>query len=167
MAPRGGRRAGGAPGFTLIELLVVIALIAIGSAVVTLALRDPAAAMLDREAVRLSALLEAARAESRAAGVPARFELRREMPGNDPQASDGGPVHFRFVGSGDVAALPSRWLDPATTAEIVGAPTLVLGPEPILPPQRIALRLGNQRVVVATDGLAPFRILDADDTVPR
>ena len=52
-----------------------MALIAVAVGVVTLSLRDPAATQLDREAVRLAALLETARAESRAAGVPLRFEL--------------------------------------------------------------------------------------------
>jgi general secretion pathway protein H len=32
----------------------------------------------------------------------------------------------------------------------------VLGPEPILPAQRIVLRLEDRRVVLASDGLAPF-----------
>ncbi|HYK00068.1 MAG TPA: prepilin-type N-terminal cleavage/methylation domain-containing protein, partial [Burkholderiaceae bacterium] len=51
----------GSRGFTLIELMIVMALIAVAVGVVTLSLRDPAAAQLDREAVRLAALLEAAR----------------------------------------------------------------------------------------------------------
>jgi general secretion pathway protein H len=49
-------------GFTLIELLVVVALIAIATASLSLALRDPAESQLRREADRLAALLEAARA---------------------------------------------------------------------------------------------------------
>src|SRR5262245_35194835 len=64
-----------ARGFTLIDLMVVMALIAVAVGMVTLSLRDPAANQLDREAVRLAALLEAGRAESRSAGVPLRFEL--------------------------------------------------------------------------------------------
>ena len=44
-------------GFTLIELLVVLVIIAIASAVASLALRDPAATRLEQEASRLSALL--------------------------------------------------------------------------------------------------------------
>ena len=53
----------GARGFTLIELMVVVALIAIAAGVVSLSLNDPADAHLEREAARLSALLEAARTE--------------------------------------------------------------------------------------------------------
>jgi general secretion pathway protein H len=38
----------------------------------------------------------------------------------------------------------------------------VLGPEPLIPAQRIALGLGDRRLVLATDGLGPFRV--ATDT---
>ena len=86
IATRGRARS---RGFTLIELMVVMALIAVAVGVVTLSLRDPAAAQLDREAVRLAALLESARWQSRSAGVPLRFEL-----GSKP---DDPP--FRFVGT--------------------------------------------------------------------
>jgi len=41
-------------GFTLIELMVVMALVAVAVGLVTLSLRDPASAQLDREAVRHS-----------------------------------------------------------------------------------------------------------------
>ena len=61
-------RCRGPGGFTLIELLVVIAIIAIATAGVGLALRNTGQENLDREAERLSALLEAARAQSRASG---------------------------------------------------------------------------------------------------
>jgi general secretion pathway protein H len=140
------RRGPGRPpaaGFTLIELLVVLSLIAIASAVAALALRDPAASQLDREAVRLSALLEAGRAESRASGVAVRFET----------VAAGG---FRFVGTPAAQALPTQWLAPQTRAEIVGARALVLGPEAILPPSNLRLRLGDQQTLLVSDGLSPF-----------
>src|SRR5215212_5523953 len=50
-----------ARGFTLIELMVVVAVIAIATAVASLALRDPAASKLEHEAARLASLLESAR----------------------------------------------------------------------------------------------------------
>ena len=52
--------------------------------------------------------------------------------------------------------LPQRWLAEGVSVEIVGARAVTLGPEPILPPQRIVLRLEDRRAVLATDGLAPF-----------
>ena len=45
------------------------------------------------------------------------------------------------------------------TAEIVGAPALVLGPEPIIGAQRLMLRLDEQRLTLATDGLGPFAVV--------
>jgi len=140
-APRAAR------GFTLIELLVVVALIALGAAVTSLALRDPATTRLEREAERLVALLEAARAESRASGVAARWEPR----------DDG----FRFAGLPEQLGLPGGWLGDGVSAEVVGARAVPLGPEPVIGAQRIVLRLDGRSAVVETDGLAPFAVVEA------
>ena len=56
-------------GFTLLELLVVVALIAIATAGVSLSLRGSADSALERDATRLAALMETARAQSRASGL--------------------------------------------------------------------------------------------------
>ena len=140
-----GRRSAG---FTLIELIVVMALVAIGTALVSLALRDGTQSRLEEEGARLSALLESARAEARASGISVRWAPA------DANASDG--AHFHFVGLPQAAALPTHWLGEGVSAEIVGARALVLGPEPVLPPQRVVLHLEGRRLVLATDGLAPF-----------
>jgi general secretion pathway protein H len=145
----GARRTAG---FTLVELLIVIALIAIASGVVSLALRDPAATRLEREAARLSALLEAARAESRASGVAARWEPRKE------QADEPG---FRFLGLPESIELPGEWLGAGVSAEIPGARAVLLGPEPLIPAQRIVLRLDRQYLMLATDGLGPFAVVES------
>lgn len=137
-------------GFTLIELLVVITLIAIASSVVTLAMRDPAATRLEQEAARLVALLESARAESRAAGLQARWE---------PRAAQVDAPGFRFVGLPESSQLPAAWLGEGVSAEVVGARAVVLGPEPMIGAQRIVLRLDAQRLVLATDGLGPFVVI--------
>jgi general secretion pathway protein H len=154
-AAAAGRRR--SAGFTLVELLIVVALIALASGIASLALRDPAAAQLEQEAVRLSALLESARAEARAAGVPVRWQL------TEPDASAGvqGARGFRFVGLQGDAARPMGWLHEGVSAQVVGAAAVQLGPEPIIAAQRIVLRLDDREVVLATDGLAPFRIADA------
>lgn len=133
-------------GFTLVELLIVITLIALISAVASLALRDPASTRLAQEAERLVALLEAARHEARAAGVPARWEPRSTTAGED----------FRFIGLPERVSLPNRWLEPGPTAEVIGARAVVLGPEPLIGPQRIVIRLEDRAVALATDGLGPF-----------
>ena len=142
-------------GFTLIELMIVVALIAIASAVATLALRDPSATRLEHEAARLAALLESARAEARASGLAVRWEPR------PVQAESEG---FQFIGLPASSDLPSHWLTSGVVAEVVGARAVVLGPEPLIPAQRIVLSLADQRLTLATDGLGPFVV--SDDPAP-
>ncbi|MBI5276432.1 MAG: prepilin-type N-terminal cleavage/methylation domain-containing protein [Burkholderiales bacterium] len=137
----------GSSGFTLIELLVVVAIIALAAAGVSFALRDTADAQLDREALRLAALLETARTQSRTSGVPVTWA-----------PADGG---FHFEGVTD-KSLPDQWLHAET--QVQGTPTLVLGPEPIIRPQGVTLlstSLPNRSVRIATDGLRPFAIAPA------
>ncbi len=150
---KGARRKGSARGFTLIELMIVVALIAVAAGVVSLALRDPASVRLETEAQRLSALLESARAESRGSGlavhwVPSRVE---------------DDAHFRFLwvsaAKSEPMERPTRWLDPQVRAEVMDASSVQLGPEPLIGAQRIVLRLGDQRLQLATDGLGPFGIV--------
>lgn len=131
-------------GFTLVELLVVVAIIAIASAGVSFALRDSQATQLEREAQRLAALFEAARAQSRASGVPVRW-----------RAVGGG---FRFEGA-QPGTLPDQWLSPAT--QVNGNAQLVLGPEPIIGPQEVVIgssAVPGRQIRIATDGLRPFRV---------
>ncbi len=146
------RSARASAGFTLIELMVVVALIAIAVGVVSLSLRDGDSDRLDQEAARLSALLETARAEARAAGLSVRW-----LPTPD---ADGR--NYRFIGLPASRALPERWLDERVVAQVEGANALVLGPEAILPPQRVVLRLERARLVLSTDGLSPFSVQAED-----
>lgn len=129
-------------GFTLLELMVVVAIVALASVGVSLSLRDASQTRLDTEAQRLSALLESARAQSRTLGVPVTWR----------------PTATGFVFEG-VQTLPSQWQAADISARV--ARPIVLGPEPLIPPQRIALWTQNQpaRVVwVATDGVRPFAV---------
>ncbi len=138
-------------GFTMVELLIVIAIIALGVGLIATALPDGDAAKLEEEGARLTALLDTARAEARVSGVPVRWVPRQ---GANVAADD--VAHFVFVGLPPSIKLPTRWLDPRTTAFIVGGTTVLLGPEAILPPQRIVLRLDDRRLELASDGLGPF-----------
>jgi general secretion pathway protein H len=152
-------------GFTLIELLLVVALIAIAASLASLALRDPSSTQLEHEGARLVALLESARAESRASGVAVRWEPRRDETSRG--TSDGSPpADFRFVGLTGLTEMPSRWLNEGVSAEIVGARAIALGPEPIIGPQAIVLRLDDQRLTLATDGLGPFAVTVTDAGTP-
>jgi general secretion pathway protein H len=148
-----GSDAGRAAGFTLIELLVVVALVAIAAATISLALRDPTELQLQREAQRLAALLETARAESRASGLAVRWL---------PQSRKTGE-HFQFEGLPRTIQLPSRWLGEPVAVTIANAnaanPALVLGPEPIIPAQRLRLQLGSQQLTLGTDGLSAFDVV--------
>jgi general secretion pathway protein H len=154
--PRVGGSSGG--GFTLIELLVVLAILAIGSSLVVVSMRDSAQSQLDEEAQRLAALLEAARAEARASGISVRWE-----PAGADASDD---ADFRFPGVPRSTALPSHWLRKGVTAEVVGARAVILGPEPILPPQRILLSRDERRVMLASDGLGPFAIAETAAETP-
>lgn len=143
--------AGRLRGFTMIEILVVLVIVAIASVSVTLALRDSHQTQLEREAERLTALLESARAEARVAGLPVRW---RPLPA-------GSSTAFRFEGLPERIQLPQRWMDDEVQAEVEGAPSLLLGPEPLIPPQALRLRLGNYSVRISSDGLAPFTVQPA------
>lgn len=139
-------------GFTLLELLVVIAIIVLATAGVALALRDSGQAALEREAERLAALLEAARAQSRASGVAVRWRVT--------------PEGFVFDGL-PVGTLPTGWLEPDTraqgaTADGRAADALQLGPEPIIAAQQVQLTLDGppaRSLTLATDGLRPFAVV--------
>ena len=135
-------------GFTLIELLVVIALIAIGTAAVSFSLRDSAQTVLERDAARLAALFESARARSRASGVPVKWH---------PQAlnNSGTPNAFVFEGL-PPQTLSEQWLSPQI--QVASNALVVLGPDPIIGPQSVALRVKDLQLWVSTDGLRPFAV---------
>jgi general secretion pathway protein H len=161
-ATRPGWATPNARGFTVVELLIVIAIIAIGAAAVALALPNADANKLEEEAARLSALIEMARAEARTAGVAVRWVPRADNDADARAAAANSNVaHFLFVGLPVSQNLPSRWLDTRTQAAVSGAAFLVLGPDAILPPQRLVMRLDEHRLELVSDGLGPFVVSTA------
>jgi general secretion pathway protein H len=148
----GPRAAGRCAGFTLLELIVVIFIIALATAGVGFAMRDPGDSALAREADRLAALLESARAQSRTSGTIVYW---RPTPR--------GPDGFAFDGLLP-GALPTGWLMDGVTAQPTDAagrptPALQLGPEPIIAAQQVLLSTGGaavRSVRISTDGLRPF-----------
>jgi general secretion pathway protein H len=135
-------------GFTLIELLVVIALIALGTAAVSFTLRDSAQTVLERDAERLAALFESARARSRASGMPVKWH---PVGPSSQQNADA----FVFEGL-PPNTLPGQWLSPWVQAD--AAAVVVLGPDPIIGPQSVVLRAKEMQLWVSTDGLQPFKV---------
>ncbi len=141
-------------GFTLLELMVVVSIVALATAGVSLSLRDSGANELESEALRLAAMLESGRAQSRSSGVPVRWR----------GTADG--FSFQGIttreGAQDSLARPRTWLSADTRARVVqppGASELVLGPEPLIAAQRLELIQGSRRLSLATDGLAPFAVV--------
>jgi general secretion pathway protein H len=49
---------------------------------------------------------------------------------------------------------------------VIGARAVVLGPEPLIGEQRIVLRLENQRLTLATDGIGPFVVAESGAVQP-
>jgi len=136
--------------------MVVVALIAVASAVVSLSIRDPAQTRIEQEATRLAALLESARAESRASGLDVRWETTV----GDANSASGAAAGFRFIGLPTQSPQPTRWLSSDTSAQIVGARAIYLGPEPLIGAQRVVVREGERSLLLATDGLGPFAVVE-------
>lgn len=136
-------------GFTLIELLVVVAIIGISVAGVMGAVDRAGEAPLAREAMRLAALLEAARAQARVSGQEVRW-----------QATEEG---FRLEGAGlGSERAPSHWLDASVRALPPGL--VVLGPEPLIEPQSLTITSVDhpqRRWRIFSDGVAPFQAEEA------
>jgi general secretion pathway protein H len=161
-----------ARGFTLLELLIVITIIAIGSAGVVFAFRDSDATSLDREADRLSAMLESARAQSRSSGVAMLWVPLPEGFAMLPAQEFAAALTQARLSNGqlNLAADQIRpWLAAGTTARVTtlgnaqtNAQSLTLGPEPMLAAQAIVLSRGQQQLRIASDGLRPFRVQAAD-----
>jgi general secretion pathway protein H len=145
---RAHSRARAVLGFTLIELLVVIALIAIGTAAVSFTLRDTAETVLERDAERLAALFESARARSRASGMPVKWQPAAPTPASNATG-------FVFEGL-PPNTLPSQWLSSQT--QVDATTVVVLGPDPIIGPQSVLLRAQDRQLWVSTDGLQPFKV---------
>ena len=85
---------------------MVLAIVGLASAGVSLALRDGAQSRLEREALRLGALLEAARARSQALGVPLRWQAVGQgfVIGSPNAAPDAAEPPLRiFFGNGPLA----------------------------------------------------------------
>ena len=117
---------------------------AMATAGVTLVLRDSADTALEREAQRLAALFESARAQSRASGAVVSWHTT--------------PTGFVFEGLA-ADALPTRWLTEGMTVR--GNAMVLLGPEPVIGAQAVEVVNSQQpqrAVRITTSGLRPFAL---------
>jgi general secretion pathway protein H len=170
-------------GLTLLELLVVLAIIGFSVAGVSLSLRDSSQTQIEREAQRLIAVLEAARAQSRTSGIaliwqatPEGFVIRPALAPNPAQANNTAMASTTINASQPIAARTQTWLTAGTQAVVntvsasanntAPANLVVLGPEPILAPARITLTVATANnakptpaLSIGTDGLRPFQVV--------
>ncbi len=139
-------------GFTLIELLVVLVIIAIAAVSVTLSVRDTQADLLQRDAQRLTAQLEAKRSASRTSGVVWVWRVQ----GN-------GYVIEPTTAQKNDAPLQITWYSTGLVAQ-TNSPDgrVVLGPEPLLSPISIDLSIDSgkspTRLQITSDGLSGFEV---------
>lgn len=159
-------------GFTLVELLLVLAVIAMASAGVAFALRDSGQTQLEREAQRLIAMLEAARAQSRASGLPVYWQADARgfsFVGLRTPGPASGDTSAGLAGAAGESGTVTPWLgDGISVSE---GDVVLLGPEPIIEPQRIVLQQAQHSLRIVTDGLRGFAVQTpagdaAPDTVP-
>jgi general secretion pathway protein H len=147
----GNKRSVG--GFTLLELLVVIVIMAVATAGVSLSLRSSSGTQLEREAQRLAALFESARAQSRMSATAVSWHTT--------------PSGFTFEGLSG-SALPSTWL--GNDVRVTDSKVVVLGPEPIIQPQQIRLASISEpdnSVQLVTDGVRPFSVQPSVAIAPQ
>ncbi len=129
-------------GFTLLELLIVLVLIGVASATIMAGMRSSDEVQLHKQAEQLVAAIEVGRAQSRARGLAAELAVHE----------GGFLIKDPHVAIDESKITP--WLEPGMTAS--GHVPLLLGPEPILPPQTLQLHLGEFSVRISSQGLAPF-----------
>lgn len=132
-------------GFTLLELMVVVTITAMLCAGVAMALPSGDERALHRDAERLAAWLEVARAQSRSRGTLLVAQV------------EAGQARIEGALTESAAALV--WQSPVVYAQPV---RVVLGPEPLIAPQQVMLRApGVPPVLVTTAGVQPFAVVQA------
>lgn len=159
----------GPTGFTLLEMLVVLVALALLGTLAVLSLRDDREQLLHTEADRLIAMLEAARAESRATGAPivwfpiGPLELDRSNErGQAARTNAWQGFAFEVRASSSFSGprvATATWAAKAGLS--LGVRTqpsdlLVLGPDPIIPSQSVIIEHAGRFVEISTDGVSPF-----------
>ncbi len=180
------RRAPCGPrGFTLVELLVTLLVMALLTGLAALALPQSGQESMQREAERLTALLDAAREQAADRGEPLAWApgpggytfLQPSSRGWIPL--DSPPLTARaWQWLGDRETVPATYLPRSNTpvlqagdvevqasggaSGLGAAPSwLVFGTEPVSGPMAVTLRGDGRIITIASDGLAPFAVHSA------
>jgi len=130
-------------GFTLIELLVVLAMVAIGSSLVVLSLRDSAQQQLNQEADRLVAVLENAKAQARSRSTPLLWR------------ADAQGFSLRTLSEREPALQTLQWLHPGT--QVLPA-EWVISAEPLQATMQFQLMRNSSSVTLKSDGVQAFKV---------
>ena len=130
-------------GFTLIELLVVLALVAIGSSLVVLSLRDSPQQQLNQEADRLVAVLENAKAQARSRSTPLLWR------------ADAQGFSLRTLSEHEPALQTLKWLHPGT--QVLPA-EWVISAEPVQAAMQFQLTRNSSSVTLKSDGVQAFKV---------
>jgi general secretion pathway protein H len=130
-------------GFTLIELLVVMALVAIGSSLVVLSLRDTPQQKLNQEADRLVAVLENAKAQARSRSTPMVWR------------SDAQGFTLRSLPLQGPPLQTMTWLHPGTQVQPA---EWVISAEPVQAAMQFQLMLNGGSLLLKSDGVQAFKV---------
>jgi len=151
-------------GFTLIELMVVLLLVALGSSLVVLSLRDTPQHALDKEADRLISVLESARAQARSRSTPLLWQADEQGYAISPaiQLADPAAAQANNGGAHSPAFEPVQrlaWMTAGTRAEPA---QLWISAEPVQAPLRLQLTLpgtSGGRVRLGSNGAEAVRVV--------
>ena len=130
-------------GFTLIELLVVMALVAIGSSLVVLSLRDSTQQQLQQETDRLKAVLENAKAQARSRSTPMVWR------------SDAQGFSLRTLPEQGPPLQTMMWLHPGTQ---VTPAEWVISAEPVQVAMQFQVKRNGGSLTLKSDGVQAFKV---------
>jgi general secretion pathway protein H len=130
-------------GFTLIELLVVLALVAMGSSLVVMSLRDSPQQQLNQESDRLVAVLENAKAQARSRSTPLVWRADAQGFSLHSLPEQGLPLQSL------------KWLHPGTQV----LPTeWVISAEPVQAAMQFQVMRQDGRLTLKSDGVQAFKV---------
>ncbi len=140
-------------GLTLLETLLALVILALATATLTWSMRPSGAFELEREAVALSARLQAARALAIATGHSIEWSVTA-----DGYQFEGIPVSDSGQEQLQDAILKSHYRWTYSGVQVDARLPLVIPAEPLMAPVSIMLRLDDARVEILSDGWRPFEV---------